>query len=740
VARGKYVIREFVEKQILAPRLISIFNRFGHTENVPDENGQTLLHYAVSMNPSDDPLPAQGDLITLLFALPRKYHIDIEPIDPNFPDRQRNTALHLAAQLAQTDIIEMLLENGAYQIPNFEGRIPLWYALEHKDWQERSFVLANHMLLPMLYQFISQLLTLNLGEMLARLRVILMHEGPDSRIPPLIHRGCPETGKTLLHLAVENQHVPACQYLVSCGATETTEDSTRVSPVFLAVRLRNEELARSLLTRSPIELQRGPFGIQIVKYFVTEDDLDTVEFLSRISSDTMHVSRDRDLEESPLFYILTHPKVKGHGQERQVAMCRLLLKDIDINSLRYRRMPLIHYFVQQGNPCDFYTVQILLAIGANPLFKNSDDNSALVLAINPKRTRPSMEMICALCGVDILYFPEKPRTPYDLLYFFICQKDHARVKMLLENGLTIDRALKLNEDLFALTCAYHGVFSPSVLKEGLKKLPESMEAIQEMLDHIRQDGMQSILPPAGFTGEGVFEDTNGCTKFLIALGVMLDNPKLEVRSCAVPARFSLWRYYNSLTHVYFRHNNLTVIPDVVTAPNLKYLLICDSNFASPHACDALEHCPGLETLVLHRCNLTYFPSAVLHMSTLKELYLVDNEIPADSFSGLERLAPTLNVFACGYSGLEELPPEVFSLENLKELFITSDKITELPKGIVLLHNLETLEFCRTQSETPPLDINIEIIEQLPNLKTIALTNVTLTPQGQQAVRIVSKRK
>jgi len=116
---------------------------------------------------------------------------------------------------------------------------------------------------------------------------------------------------------------------------------------------------------------------------------------------------------------------------------------------------------------------------------------------------------------------------------------------------------------------------------------------------------------------------------------------------------------------------------------------------------------------LYQCGISTLPESIGNLSSLKELYLNNN-----NFSTL--LESISNLKSLTYLGLRNnqfttLPELIGNLKSLKELSLSSNKFTTLPESIGSLSSLQILILCENQLSTLP-----ESIGSLSSLKKLYL--------------------
>ncbi len=211
----------------------------------------------------------------------------------------------------------------------------------------------------------------------------------------------------------------------------------------------------------------------------------------------------------------------------------------------------------------------------------------------------------------------------------------------------------------------------------------------------------------------------------------------------------------SLDKLDFSFNPLTKIPSTIgKLKQLKILRLSGNGASFNRLPDEIGQLEGLEELILAQNSFKQIPAAIGNLQNLKSLNLSSNrlttlpkqigsltnleildaggnqlqEIPSE-FQHLTQLKElsldsqksviTNFDFLKGLSSLEKLNVDAFTVEvgsltNLKELELRDDTIVDIPNEIRHLKKLETLII----HSKGLADLSAEIIQQLPNLKSI----------------------
>ncbi|RZF40467.1 hypothetical protein LSTR_LSTR000346 [Laodelphax striatellus] len=145
-----------------------------------------------------------------------------------------------------------------------------------------------------------------------------------------------------------------------------------------------------------------------------------------------------------------------------------------------------------------------------------------------------------------------------------------------------------------------------------------------------------------------------------------------------------------LTDVDLSHNDLPKVPDALyTLPSLRRLNLSDNDISELSL--ALEVWQQLETLNLCRNKLKCLPASLCKLTSLRRLYLNQNNLDFEGIpSGIGKLS-ALEVFSAAANQLEMIPEGLCRCGSLKKLILTGNKLITLPDTVHLLSELETLD-------------------------------------------------
>ncbi|CAH1118897.1 unnamed protein product [Phaedon cochleariae] len=146
----------------------------------------------------------------------------------------------------------------------------------------------------------------------------------------------------------------------------------------------------------------------------------------------------------------------------------------------------------------------------------------------------------------------------------------------------------------------------------------------------------------------------------------------------------------NLVDVDLAKNGLPKIPDsLYSLPNLKRLNLSENEITELSS--ALELWQKLETLNLSNNNITILPSGICKLSSLRRLYVNDNQLDFEGIpSGIGKLG-NLEIFSAANNRLEMIPEGLCRCGSLKKLNLSSNQLITLPDAIHLLTDLVNLD-------------------------------------------------
>ncbi|XP_014245300.1 protein flightless-1 [Cimex lectularius] len=145
-----------------------------------------------------------------------------------------------------------------------------------------------------------------------------------------------------------------------------------------------------------------------------------------------------------------------------------------------------------------------------------------------------------------------------------------------------------------------------------------------------------------------------------------------------------------LTDIDLSYNCLTKVPDCLyTLPNIKRLNL--SNNEISEITIGVEVWQTLETLNLCSNKLSALPSSICKLSSLRRLYLNDNQLDFEGIpSGIGKLS-NLEVFSAASNHLEMIPEGLCRCGSLKKLILSDNRLITLPDTVHLLSDLQVLD-------------------------------------------------
>ncbi|KAJ9590157.1 hypothetical protein L9F63_016713, partial [Diploptera punctata] len=137
-------------------------------------------------------------------------------------------------------------------------------------------------------------------------------------------------------------------------------------------------------------------------------------------------------------------------------------------------------------------------------------------------------------------------------------------------------------------------------------------------------------------------------------------------------------------------NALPKVPEALySLRNLRRLNLSDNEITE--LSQTIEMWQQLRTLNLCRNKLTALPASLCKITTLKQLFVNDNELDFEGIpSGIGKLS-NLEVFSAANNQLEMIPEGLCRCGSLKKLILTSNHLITLPDAIHLLTDLDVLD-------------------------------------------------
>ena len=138
-------------------------------------------------------------------------------------------------------------------------------------------------------------------------------------------------------------------------------------------------------------------------------------------------------------------------------------------------------------------------------------------------------------------------------------------------------------------------------------------------------------------------------------------------------------------------------------------------------------------LGLHQCGLTYLPTSIGNLTTLRKLYIEFNKLNTlpqsiSNLQSLEQLQLNSNIFTT-------IPESISSLQSLNELYMNNNNITNLPDSIKNLKALKVLSLYNNKIAALPVSIG-----NLSTLQKLDLWDNQLTSLPNSILKLQSLQK
>ena len=128
----------------------------------------------------------------------------------------------------------------------------------------------------------------------------------------------------------------------------------------------------------------------------------------------------------------------------------------------------------------------------------------------------------------------------------------------------------------------------------------------------------------------------------------------------------------------------------------------------------IEKIGNFRTLFLELNNINYVSEYINSLTNLHSIYLKSNQLQElpESLSELK-----LKIIDISYNKFDHMPEVLFDIETLKKINCSANIITEIPKNILKLKQLEFFDISINRLDKAPLFIN-----DLPSLKELKIIN------------------
>ena len=259
-------------------RILHRLIKLGYTfnANIVDTDGNTPLHYAASV--------PRTNCIEILNKLGANL---------NAQNNQGQTPLHIAAIAGNSLAILILLNIGADRtIPDLQGQRPVDVAIT--DANRRTLEQSHYV-----------------HRMTARTSTAFRPEFYESRyrLGTLDERD--EFGRTLLHLAAQNNNSRALESIIAAGADLNAQDNDGRTPLHYAVKQGHFPIAQALIQAGADQFIFDEYGMRARDYAQTEPVIGTSQYDPRVAerfgtwSPNIHFQRTTPLQQQQIQTLMT---------------------------------------------------------------------------------------------------------------------------------------------------------------------------------------------------------------------------------------------------------------------------------------------------------------------------------------------------------------------------------------------------------------------------------------------------
>ena len=168
------------------------------------------------------------------------------------------------------------------------------------------------------------------------------------------------SGKTLLHFAILNNHADVCVYLIANGAKLEKKDMCGKSILQLACQVGDYDIVKSIFSQCPNIYEKDHSGKTALHYACQSGNFSIVELLV---SNGFDIEEKDETEQSPLHYACKEDNLQ--------IVEYLIEKGSNIEEIDYFGNRPLHFASYHGNTG---IVRYLLSKGANKEVKNNDDD------------------------------------------------------------------------------------------------------------------------------------------------------------------------------------------------------------------------------------------------------------------------------------------------------------------------------------------------------------------------------
>jgi ankyrin repeat protein len=365
----------------------------------------------------------------------------------NMRDKGGLTLLHRAAIKGQTDIVELLLKEGAnLEIQTNRGRTALQTAAKHGHVDVARLLLEKG----------ADPERTNHGGMTA-LHTAVNYSYIDI-IKLLLEKGATldtqnKEGRTALHMGVQNSDIEVVNLLLEKGANTETADTTyyKMTPLHNASNANNAEIAAAFVAKggktnlvnafnkTPLHIAALYGYNECVSELLKAGDVD-MEATDDDGMTALHHAANLSKAECVRILVEKGAKTTAKDLEGKTPFdyvarrfnapaCALLLDGADLNATDGNGRTLLHQAAIQGKTA---MVQLLLDNGADITQPDSSGQMALHHAVQ----KGHGDIIDLLAGKTDLV--QKDAQGQTVLHLAVAGGDDATVKVLLKHGAPID--------------------------------------------------------------------------------------------------------------------------------------------------------------------------------------------------------------------------------------------------------------------------------------------------------------